>query len=103
MDLIGSLPFEKQLELLEMGRSIFLDIFCSPPSAFRAACYGASTSTLDALERIGIQYDSSFNAACLGSSCLMNSRSATNIPSEMVLYGRYPSRLSKPVLGDCAA
>jgi len=40
MDLIGSLPFEKQLELLEMGRSIFLDIFCSPPSAFRAACYG---------------------------------------------------------------
>jgi len=80
MDLIGGLPFEKQLELLEKGRSIFRDIFGSLPTAFRAGCYGASMSTLDALERIGIPYDSSFNAAYFGSTCLMNSRKPTNTP-----------------------
>ena len=80
MDLIGALPFEKQLELLEKGRSIFRDIFGSLPTAFRAGCYGASMSTLDALERIGIQWDSSFNGAYLRSTCLMNSRAPTNTP-----------------------
>jgi hypothetical protein len=68
------------MELLEVGRSIFLDIFGLPPTAFRAGCYGASLSTHDALEKIGIQYDSSFNAAYLGNSCLMNPRTPTNAP-----------------------
>ncbi len=80
MDLIGALPFERQLELLAKGQSIFRDIFGSLPTAFRAGCYGASMCTLDALERIGIRYDSSFNAAYLGSTCLMNSRGPTNTP-----------------------
>lgn len=80
MDLIGGLPFEKQLELLEKGRSIFRGIFGSIPTAFRAGCYGASMSTLDALEKIGIPYDSSFNAAYLGGTCLMNPRKPTNTP-----------------------
>jgi hypothetical protein len=80
MDLIGSLSFDEQLELLEKGRSIFRNIFGSIPTAFRAGCYGASTSTLEALERIGIPYDSSFNAAYLGRTCLMNSRKPTNTP-----------------------
>lgn len=80
MDLIGSLSPETQLELLEKGRSIFEDIFGTTPIAFRAGCYGASMSTLTALEKIGIRYDSSFNSAYLGSTCLMNARSATNTP-----------------------
>jgi hypothetical protein len=80
MDLIGTLPFETQLELPEKGISVFRDIFGLLPTAFRACCYGASMSTLDALERIGIPYDSSFNAAYLGSSCLMNTRKPTNTP-----------------------
>jgi hypothetical protein len=80
MDLIGTLDFEKQIELLQKGGSIFRDIFGSTPTAFRAGCYGASMSTLDALERVGILYDSSFNAAYLGSTCLMNSRKPTNAP-----------------------
>src|ERR1700675_1361305 len=59
MDLIGGLPFEMQLDLLKKGCSIFRDIFGSMPRAFRAGCYGASMSTLAALEKIGIFYDSS--------------------------------------------
>jgi hypothetical protein len=80
MDLIGALPFDKQLELLREGRSIFRDIFGALPTAFRAGCYGASMSTLRALETMGILYDSSFNAAYLGDSCLMDSRRPTNTP-----------------------
>jgi hypothetical protein len=78
MDLIGSLAVQTQLELLQKGRSIFHEIFGSAPSAFRAGCYGASMATLDVLEQVGIRFDSSFNAAYLGSTCLMNSRKPAN-------------------------
>jgi hypothetical protein len=80
MDLIGSLPYEMQLELIAKGRSIFRDIFGVFPSAFRAGNYGASMLTFDALEKSGIRYDSSFNAAYIGNTCLMNSREASNTP-----------------------
>ena len=80
MDLIGALPFDTQVELLKKGCSIFREVFGSKPVAFRAGCYGASMSTLDALEKVGITYDSSFNAAYLNDSCLMGPREPTNIP-----------------------
>jgi len=80
MDIIGSLPLETQLQLLQKGRSFFRDIFGSDPTAFRAGCYGGSLSTLDALGKIGIRYDSSFNAAYIGRTCLMNSKEPTNAP-----------------------
>jgi hypothetical protein len=80
MDLIGGLPFDTQVELLKKGCAIFREIFGSMPVAFRAGCYGASMSTLDALAKVGIVYDSSFNAAYLDDSCLMGPREPTNIP-----------------------
>jgi hypothetical protein len=80
MDLIGGLPFDTQVDLLNKGCAIFRQIFGSMPMAFRAGCYGASMSTLEALARVGIHYDSSFNAAYLDDSCLMGPREATNIP-----------------------
>ena len=80
MDLIGGLPLEMQLDLLQRGCSIFRDIFGAIPTAFRAGCYGASMPTLEALEKTGIFYDSSFNAAYLDSTCLMGPRKATNMP-----------------------
>jgi hypothetical protein len=80
MDLIGSLPLHAQIELLTKGCSIFSEIFGSMPVAFRAGCYGASLSTLDALERVGIFCDSSFNAAYLSGSCLMDPTEPTNVP-----------------------
>lgn len=79
MDLIGGLPFETQIELLEKGKLIFGEIFGFPPKAFRAGVYGASASTLEALERVGIFYDSSFNSCCLGTSCLIEKK-PTNTP-----------------------
>jgi hypothetical protein len=80
MDLIGGLPFDTQIELLNKGCAIFREIFGRMPVAFRAGCYGASMSTLDALGKVGIAYDSSFNAAYLDDSCLMGPREATNVP-----------------------
>jgi hypothetical protein len=50
------------------------------PIAFRAGCYGASTSTLTALSQVGIEYDSSFNASYLEKTCLIDSHEPTNMP-----------------------
>jgi len=80
MDLIGSLDPATQLALLKKGYSIFQEIFGSAPTAFRAGVYGASMSTLEALQQIGIRFDSSFNAAYLADSCLMDSRKPANTP-----------------------
>jgi hypothetical protein len=80
MDLIGSLPLEKQLELLREGTDLFRGFVGREPVAFRAGCFGASASTLSALSRLGFRYDSSFNAAFLGSSCLMESGHPPNSP-----------------------
>jgi len=80
MDWIGSLSTETQTELLKKAKESFLEIFGFVPTAFRAGCYGASTSTLAALDRIGIRYDSSYNAAYTGTSCLLPRRSQGNIP-----------------------
>ena len=80
MDLIGSLPLEKQLELLRAGTTLFREFVGRNPVAFRAGCFGASSSTLSALSQLGFRYDSSFNAAFLGSSCLMDSGRPVNTP-----------------------
>ena len=78
MDLIGSLPLETQTEFLERGAAMFREVFGEDPVAFRAGCYGAADSTLAALERAGIRYDSSYNAAYLGISCLMSATNRAN-------------------------
>jgi peptidoglycan/xylan/chitin deacetylase (PgdA/CDA1 family) len=80
MDLIGSLPLAKQLELLEKGSSIFQGIFGARPTVFRAGSYGASLSTLDALTQVGIRFDSSFNPAYLETTCLLDSMTPSNMP-----------------------
>lgn len=79
MDLIGTLPLETQIELLEKGKAVFREIFGIPPKVFRAGVYGASTLTLEALEKVEIFYDSSFNSCCLGTSCLIKKK-PTNTP-----------------------
>ncbi len=80
MDLIGSLPLEKQVELLQEGTRLFGKYVGRAPVAFRAGCFGGSASTLSALSQLGFRYDSSFNAAYLGSTCLMDSNRITNTP-----------------------
>jgi hypothetical protein len=82
MDLIGSLPLETQLYLLKKGTCLFRKFVASNPVAFRAGNFGASVSTFSALSKLGFRYDSSFNAAFVGRSCLIEYSSATNRPWE---------------------
>lgn len=77
-DMIGALPVERQVELLKKGIGLFVDMVGKTPVAFRAGNFGASTETLDALEKVGIHLDSSFNAAYSGGACTIDSGGAVN-------------------------
>jgi hypothetical protein len=79
-DMIGTLPPDSQLEMLKKGISLFRELVGRSPIAFRAGNFGADMNTLDALERIGIRIDSSFNAACTKGSCRLESGGAINRP-----------------------
>lgn len=80
MDRIGSHSPAAQLELLEEGAAVFERLVGRRPVAFRAGNYAADHATLDALEKVGVRYDTSFNAAYLGSSCLITGVAPTNSP-----------------------
>ncbi len=80
MDQIGSHSPLAQLELLREGVAIFERLVERKPVAFRAGNYSADHATLAALDEVGIRYDSSFNAAYLGRSCLITGVEATNSP-----------------------
>jgi len=79
-DMIGSLPRQTQLELLQRGISLFRDMVGKTPQAFRAGNFGASMSTLDVLQEVGIRFDSSFNAAYTRAGCRLDSQGAVNAP-----------------------
>lgn len=80
MDLIGRHPLPKQVELLQQGCELFRQFTGRSPVAFRAGCYGGGSSTLAALEKVGIAYDSTFNARHLGGNCSINGMGPTNTP-----------------------
>lgn len=82
IDAIGPRPLEVQLELIEEGMSIFQRLLGRRPLAFRAGNYAASDTTLAALDKLGIRYDSSFNAAYRGTSCLISEPRSVNSPWE---------------------
>src|SRR5271155_465858 len=77
-DMIGAFPLQTQGEMLRRGILLFRDMLGRAPLAFRAGNFGASMSTLDALERVGIRFDSSFNAAYLNGDCQLDSGGAIN-------------------------
>ena len=77
-DMIGALPLGKQVELLQKGISLFREMAGKTPAAFRAGNFGASTTTLDALQEVGMRLDSSFNAAYVGAVCTIDSGGAVN-------------------------
>lgn len=80
MDLIGSLPPQRQKELLQQGTELFREFVGKKPVAFRAGSFGASASTIRTLIELGFAYDSSFNASYLSRSCLMRESKPTNVP-----------------------
>jgi hypothetical protein len=79
-DMIGTFPLHVQVEMLQRGISLFREMIGNAPVAFRAGNFGASMSTLDALEKVGIRIDSSFNAAYVQAGCALESGGAINRP-----------------------
>jgi peptidoglycan/xylan/chitin deacetylase (PgdA/CDA1 family) len=77
-DMIGTFPISLQLQLLQTGVELFRQLVGKAPMAFRAGNFGASSSTLDVLEKVGIRFDSSFNAAYVNVGCTIASHGAIN-------------------------
>lgn len=66
---IADFAFDDQLALLTWARDALVRAGAPAPTAFRAGNYGANDDTLRALARLGIAWDSSFNADYLGGAC----------------------------------
>jgi hypothetical protein len=77
-DMIGTLPSQVQLNLLRKGIALFREMTNKAPVAFRAGNFGASMETLEALGKVGIHLDSSFNAAYVRAGCMLDSQGAIN-------------------------
>jgi len=67
--------------------------------AFRAGNYGASLATLRALSRCGLRFDSSYNAAFLGSSCDMPTAHMVLQPRAMEGIVEYPVTVFSDPIG----
>jgi len=66
---IADFSRDDQRALLALGRDLLIEAGAPRPIAFRAGNYGANDDTLHALADVGIAWDSSYNAACLGGDC----------------------------------
>ena len=77
-DMFAAHPLEKQAEMLQAGINIFRDMIGKNPVAFRAGNFGADIKTLDALQSVGIRFDSSFNASYTHTDCKLDSGGAIN-------------------------
>lgn len=60
---------DDQFRLLTLARDYLVAAGAPPPVAFRAGNFGADDRTLRAVARLGLAFDSSFNASCLGALC----------------------------------
>lgn len=66
---IGDFETEDQETLLRYAMETLMAAGAPQPIAFRAGNFGADDRTLAVLARLGFTWDSSFNAAFLGSTC----------------------------------
>jgi peptidoglycan/xylan/chitin deacetylase (PgdA/CDA1 family) len=82
IDDLGARSLDVQLELIGEGMATFRRLLGRSPVAFRAGNYEASDTTLTALGRLGIRYDSSFNAAYQGTSYRISNPGSVNSPWE---------------------
>ncbi|MBX9813770.1 MAG: hypothetical protein K2X76_03635 [Sphingomonas sp.] len=77
---IGDFSVEDQVTLLRYGCDLFERAGAPRPIAFRAGNYGADERTLEALARVGLRYDTSFNAAYRGAGCRIAAPPGRNAP-----------------------
>ncbi len=66
---IGDFSLEDQVTLIGWARDALVAAGAPRPNAFRAGNYGANDDTLRALARLGIAWDSSYNADYAGKPC----------------------------------
>jgi len=66
---INEFSLGEQTELLSIGLERLNLCYVENITAFRAGNYGANFDTLKALKKVGIKYDTSYNAAYLGHTC----------------------------------
>lgn len=70
-DNISSYDLNRQVELIQEGKSLLAEYGVKKPVAFRAGNYGADKKTLTALSKNGFIYDSSYNLAFPQKSSLL--------------------------------
>jgi len=73
-DLIGRYNLQEQVHMLEEGRELLRAYGAPGVCAFRAGCFGANETTLEAVGRAGLLVDSSYNAAYSPYPCLIPDR-----------------------------
>lgn len=66
---IGDFALDDQVALLGWARDALIAAGAPSPNAFRAGNYGANDDTLRALARLGMTWDTSFNADYAGRGC----------------------------------
>jgi hypothetical protein len=67
--LLTSYSEDEQYRLIDMAANNLVRAGAMPADAFRAGSYAANQDTLNALARIGLRYDTSYNFPYLGNTC----------------------------------
>jgi len=81
---IGDFSLDDQARLLAYGCDVLERLGAPRPIAFRAGNFGANDDTLRAAARIGLVWDSSVNAAFLGSACRVAFPAERNAPTALL-------------------
>jgi hypothetical protein len=81
--LLSSYSQDEQLELIQTAAANLVKAGAPHPIAFRAGDYAANNDTLQALARLGIRYDTSYNYPYLGSTCKITSESILWQPAKL--------------------
>jgi hypothetical protein len=84
-DNLADFSVADQKELIARGLDYFRQAGAPAPVAFRAGNFGADNRTLEALAKLGIAYDTSYNEAFLGEACRI--RADPPLRHETVLAG----------------
>jgi hypothetical protein len=84
---------DDQIALLSLARDILVRAGAPQPIAFRAGNFGADDNSLKALAAIGIGWDTSVNAAYLGSDCRIS------FPPGQATAARLDGVIELPVAG----
>jgi hypothetical protein len=101
---------DDQYRLLKVGSENLIAAGAPGPKAFRAGDFAADLNTLRALHRAGLQFDSSYNAAYLSSTCRISTDTPVRQPQvienvcefPVTTFEDYPGHLRHAQLCACS-